>query len=141
MKSFKVLFALAFLLLSVNSFSQQMTDKQKESEQRKVNLFTSEEKDNLQVFYANQVDKMKLSEDKREEYYNILLFHTHQMSRLDDKDKDYTETEITEKFNSSQDRMNEKMKLLLTPEQYVMHLEAFSKIIYSVNRKKEQIKN
>lgn len=139
MKSFKELFVLAFLLLTSSSFSQQTTNKQKESEQRKVNIFTSEEKDNLQVFYTQQVDKMKLSEDKREAYYNILLFHTHQMSRLDDKDKDYTDAEITEKFNSSQDRMNEKMKLLLTPEQYVMHLEAFSKIIYSVNRKR--IKN
>ena len=31
--------------------------------------------------------------------------------------------------------MNEKMKALLTPEQYVIHLETFNKILYSVSRK------
>ncbi len=134
---FKKVLTFSLILLTTLGFSQEISQKQKEREQKKVTIFTPEEKDNLQRFYAEEVDKMKLSDEKRDEYYNILLFHTHEMSRLDDKDKDYTEAEITEKFNISHDKMNVKMKTLLTPKQYVIHLESFSKIIYSVNRKKE----
>ena len=72
MKSFKVLLTFAFLFLTASSFSQQMTEKQKEREQNKVNIFTSEEKSNLQRFYADEVTKMKLSEEKREKYYNYI---------------------------------------------------------------------
>lgn len=143
MQGLKQFFVLSFLLISISGFSQQLTEKQKEREQNKVHIFTSEEKDNLQRFYAEEVDKMNLSEEKKEEYYNILLSHTYDMSRLDDKDKDLTETEITKKFNMLHDKMNAKMKALLTPEQYLIHLETFNKILYSVNRKKElkNIKN
>ena len=63
------------------------------------------------------------------------------MARLNDKDKDFTEEEITVKFNALTDKMNAKMKAMLKPEQYVMHLETFNKILYSVDRKKEMKKN
>ncbi|WP_298551559.1 hypothetical protein [uncultured Algibacter sp.] len=132
LKSFLIL---SLILVTINGFSQQKTQKQKEREKNKVELYTPEEKDNLQEFYAEEVDKMKLSEEERDEYYNILLFYTHSMSRLDDKDKNYTQTEILDKFNTLHFKMNEKMKVVLTPEQYVIHLETFNKIIYSVSRK------
>ncbi len=141
MTPFKIVLTFSLILVTTLGFSQKMSQKQKEREQNKVNIHTSKENDNLQRFYAEEVDKMRLSDEKREEYYNILLSHTYDMSRLDDKDKDYTETEITEKFNAVIDKMNIKMKELLTPEQYVMHLETFSKIIYSVNRKRALNKN
>ncbi len=141
MTPFKIVLTFSLILVTTLGFSQKMSQKQKEREQNKVNIHTSKENDNLQRFYAEEVDKMGLSDEKREEYYNILLSHTYDMSRLDDKDKDYTETEITEKFNAVIDKMNIKMKELLTPEQYVMHLETFSKIIYSVNRKRALNKN
>ncbi|GAA4268347.1 hypothetical protein [Hyunsoonleella aestuarii] len=126
---------LTLILVTINGFSQQKTQEQKEREKSKVELYTPEEKDNLQNFYAEEVNKMKLSEEIKSEYYNILLFYTHSMSRLDDKDKDYTQEEISEKFNILHFKMNEKMKALLTPEQYVIHLETFNKILYSVSRK------
>ncbi|TGV03525.1 hypothetical protein [Flavivirga rizhaonensis] len=128
---------LCLILIATSGFSQKITEEQKEKEKNKVKIFTSEENDNLQRFYYEEVNKMKLSEEKREEYYNTLLFYTHSMSRLDDKDKNYTEKEMTEKFNELHDAMNTKMKALLTPEQYVIHLETFGKIMYSVNQKKK----
>lgn len=136
----KTLLTFSLILVTTVGFSQQLSEKQKEKEQNKVKIFTSEENDNLQRFYYEEVDKMKLSKEEREKYYDILLYHTYDMSRLDDKDKDYTEREITEKFNKLIDKMNAKMKALLTPAQYIMHLETFGKIIYSVNRKKEVVK-
>ncbi|WP_346880873.1 hypothetical protein [uncultured Algibacter sp.] len=135
MSPLKSILVLCLILVTLNGFSQQKTKKQIEREKNKVELYTSEEKDNLQDFYAEEVDKMKLSEEKRDEYYSTLLFYTHSMSRLDDKDKDYTQAEILEKFNKLHFEMNEKMKALLTPEQYVIHLETFNRIIYSVSRK------
>ncbi|MDO5979544.1 hypothetical protein [Flavivirga spongiicola] len=141
MLSFKTFLTFSLILITTVGFSQQMSQKQKEKEQNKVKIFTSEENDNLQRFYNEEVNKMKLSKEEREKYYDILLYHTYDMSRLDDKDKNYTETEITEKFNTIIDKMNAKMKALLTPDQYIMHLEIFGKIIYSVNRKKDLDKN
>ncbi|MFI1743087.1 hypothetical protein [Thalassobellus sediminis] len=135
MSLLKPILTLSLIFVTLNAFSQQKTEKQKEREKNKVELYTPEEKDNLQEFYAEEVDKMKLSEEERDEYYNILLFYTHSMSRLDDKDKNYTQTEILDKFNTLHFKMNEKMKVLLTPEQYVIHLETFNRIIYSVSRK------
>ncbi|TXG39228.1 hypothetical protein [Seonamhaeicola maritimus] len=135
MSPLKSILALSLILVTINGFSQQKTQEQKEREKNKVELYTPEEKDNLQNFYAEEVNKMKLSEEIKSEYYNILLFYTHSMSRLDDKDKDYTQEEISGKFNILHFKMNEKMKALLTPEQYVIHLETFNKILYSVSRK------
>ncbi len=135
MNPLKSILLLSLILVTINGFSQKKTQKQKEREKNKVELYTPEEKDNLQDFYAEEVDKMKLSEEERDEYYSTLLFYTHSMSRLDDKDKDYTQAEILEKFNILHFKMNEKMKILLTPEQYVIHLETFNRIIYSVSRK------
>lgn len=136
MKSFEIVLSTAFSLLAICVFSQENGAKQNEKNQHKVNIFTSEEKDALQNFYADEVNKMKMSDEKEEEYYNILLYHTYSMSRLDDKDKGYSENEITKKFNILQGKMNTKMKALLSQEQYVIHLETFSKILYSVNRKR-----
>ncbi len=135
MSPLKSILALSLILVTINGFSQQKTQEQKEREKNKVELYTPKETDNLQRFYAEEVDKMKLSEEDRDEYYNTLLFYTYSMSRLDDKDKDYTQAEILEKFNTLHLKMNEKMKALLTPEQYVIHLETFNRIIYSVSRK------
>ncbi len=137
----KTILTFSLILLTTVGFSQQASQNRKEKEQKKVKIFTSEENDNLQRFYYEEVDKMKLSKAEREKYYNILLYHTYDMSRLDDKDKDYTETEITEKFNTIVDKMNAKMKAWLTADQYVMHLEIFGKIVYSVNRKRDLNKN
>ena len=136
----KLLFVLTFLTVSISSFSQELTEKQKERKNNKVEIFTSEERDNLQRFYYDEVNKMGLSDKEREEYYEVLLYHVFEMARLNDKDKDFTEEEITVKFNALTDKMNAKMKAMLKPEQYVMHLETFNKILYSVDRKNKMRK-
>lgn len=131
----KLLFALAFLTISISSFSQELSEKQKERENNKVKIFTSEERDNLQRFYHEEVNKMGLTDKEKEEYYEVLLYHTYEMARLNDKDKDLTEDEITKKFNELTDTLNGKMKAMLKPEQYIMHLETFNKVLYSVKRR------
>ena len=136
----KLLFVLTFLTVSISSFSQELTEKQKERKNNKVEIFTSEERDNLQRFYYDEVNKMGLSDKEREEYYEVLLYHVFEMARLNDKDKDFTEEEISVKYNELTDKMNGKMKAMLKPEQYVMHLETFNKILYSVDRKNKMRK-
>ena len=77
-----------------------------------------------------------MSKEDEEKYSNILSFYVNNMTRVNDKDKDFSEDEMTEQYNKLFDEMNVKMKALLTPENYVIHLEAFSKILYSVNTKR-----
>lgn len=133
---YKVVLISGFLLSTLSGFSQQITKKQKEREQNKVEIYTSEEKDNLQRLFNDEVKKMKLTEAEESNYYETLVFYTYDISRLDDKDKDFTEEERREKFNTIINKMNAKMKALLTPKQYLMHLENFGKILYSVNQKR-----
>ncbi|WP_271764772.1 hypothetical protein [Aquimarina algiphila] len=124
------------LFFCISVFSQTQEEKQAEREKNKVEIFTSGEKDNLQFFFKEQVDKMKLTEDLRDDYYGIILYYTNKMRRIGDKNKGYTEAEIKTKFDAMVIKLNDEVKEILTKEQYPMHRESFSKIVTSVYNRK-----
>lgn len=123
----------AILLLMFISVSAQA---QEEKVKEKVKIFTSGEKDNLQFFFKEQVDKMKLSEDLRDDYYGIILYYTNKMGRIGNKDKGYTEAEKKTKLDAMVIQLNDEAKEILTKEQYQIHKESFGKIITSVYNRK-----
>lgn len=135
MNSKKLITLCVFTLLFVGVYGQK-TQKELEREKNKVEMYTSKEKDNLQRWFYEEVNKMGLSETERESYYSILLSHTYDMGRLDDHDKDFTDEERPGELHKIVKKMNAKIKELLTTEQYILHLESFDKILYSVNRKR-----
>ena len=135
MKSIKKIILLLLFLSTTFMFSQERTQKQLEREQNKFDIFTPEENAELQYFYDAIINKMKLSEEEEELYYTILTFYTFDMARLDDKDKDFTKEEIRIKFNDLVNKMNTKIKVSFTVEQYIIHLEGFSEVIRLVSQR------
>ncbi|WP_299187911.1 hypothetical protein [uncultured Aquimarina sp.] len=120
------------LITFLSTYSQTQDEKLQERQKNKVEIFSSDEKDNLQVFVAGEVDKMKLSEDLQDDYYMILGYHTNKMGRLDDKDAQFTEKEIISKFKIMVKELDKDMKEILTNDQFAIHKESFGKIITSV---------
>jgi hypothetical protein len=109
------------------SSSQEYTKKN-----RKVTIFTPEEKDNLQQWFKEEVEKMKLTKEEEDEYDSILTYYMVKIARLDDKDKDFTKEELkieAEKLLAKQDA---ELKLTLTAEQYAIHKEIFGEFIRAV---------
>ncbi|WP_103072187.1 hypothetical protein [Aquimarina sediminis] len=129
------------LLIFVTTFGQTHEEKLLERQKNKVEIFTSGEKDNLQFFFNEQVDKMKLSEDLRDDYYGIILYYTNKMGRIGDRNKGYTEAEKKTKLDAMVIQLNDEVKEILTKEQYQIHKESFGKIITSVYNRKGWDKN
>jgi len=122
-----------FVCSSVNS--QTLTEKQKEREKNKVELYTPEEKDNLQMWFYEETNKLGLSEDVRNEYSRIITDNIFDMRRLNDKDSENTPEEVTEKFNRLVEKTNASVKPLLTDEQFEMHKKNYGKLTEAALKK------
>ena len=126
-------FVLGLLLFSSYlSMGQTNDEKQQQRQNNKVEIFTSSEKDNLQSFVAEQVEKMNLTEDLQDDYYMIIGYHSNKMARLNDKDSDLTEQQIISKFKIILGIMDKDVQEILSKEQFDIHKESFDKIVTSV---------
>jgi hypothetical protein len=130
-----LLFSFLVVLYTSASFSQVNKQKQIQREKDKVTIFTPEERSNLQLWFYDQTQLMGLTEETNIEYERIFYTYIYQMSRLNDKDKDYSDEEINDLFEQLVDKMNVEMKQLLTREQYIQHLENFGEIVRRAYRK------
>ncbi|MFC5048501.1 hypothetical protein ACFSTE_08465 [Aquimarina hainanensis] len=107
---------------------------------KKVEIFTPQERDNLQVWFHEKVKDMKLGMEVEEEYFSIVLYHIVKITRLDDK-KTLTKEEIRDKAKTLLLKQNKEVKGILTEEQYAKHLSIFGDIIKSVHNRKTQQKD
>ena len=118
-----------FLASSLSMKGQEMTQKQKEYQENKVEIFTLEERDNIQMWVQEEVVKMGLSEEEMGEYNNILLYYLGKLRRFDDKDMGNSKEEIIQKLDELIIKQNEDVKEVLSEEQYEMHLEFYDKMV------------
>ncbi|WP_146192560.1 hypothetical protein [Xanthomarina spongicola] len=119
------------------AFSQDLkSEKELRRQAAKVDtVYTVQERANIEAWFYERVNEMHLSDEEREEYDTIVYSYIFQMSRLNDKDKDYTIDEIHVKFDDIVDTMNAELKSVLTTEQYINHLENFNEIVRSIYHK------
>lgn len=129
------------VLFSCSLSAQTLTAKQKEREKNKVEIYSAEERDNLQRYYHEEVSKMNLSEKEESNYYETLVSYTYDMARLNDKDKGLNSEEIKTKLDGLVTKMNSEMKSMLSTEQYIIHLETFNKVLTSIYHKQNWDKN
>ncbi len=132
----KPFISLLLFISTITVFGQTFEEKLAERALNKVDLYTSKENDNLQIFYAEQVKKMKLSDEVTEEYYMSLTYYTNKMGRLGAKDKNYSDSEMKTKFDGLVAELNTEMHEVLTDDQFQIHKETFNKIIESVYTRK-----
>ena len=112
-----------------------------ENENNKVQLFSSEERDNLQFWINDEIDKLGLSPKERDEYVSVILYYTVKISRLDDHDMGYEKDEILERFEELMNKMHAEMKTLLNADRYEQHLEIFKELTRSYKNRLERVKN
>ncbi len=125
---FQILFF--FLFFSYSAFAQ--TQKTTQTE-----LFSNVERDSLQMWFYDRATVMGLKDDKREEFYNIVLYHTYKMRALEKKEKGYTPEEIRSKFEALITKQNTEVKAILDEKQYRYYLETYDKLLEDVYKRKD----
>ncbi|MCO5723267.1 hypothetical protein [Robiginitalea marina] len=101
----------------------------------KVQIFTQEEKDNLQLWYHEGLQKMGLSEETEARYQSILTYYAVKMARLDDRDQEWTPEQFKGKLKEYLTKQESEIRKILTPEQYTMHEEIYGEFLRSVYRR------
>ncbi len=124
-----ILFAI-FSLVCFNLNAQELS-----KEERKVEIFSSEEKDNLQLWFRDEVKRMNLNEEEMSQYSSIIVYYIAKIARLDDKDKDYSEERFKKELNSLLAKQDIELEDLLTTEQFDIHKEIYGEFLRSAYRR------
>jgi len=134
----KLFYTLLMFFICFSISSQTMTEKQKEREINKVEIYSSDEKDNTQLWFYNKTNEMNLTKPVRNQYNQIITGTVFEMRRLNDKDKGYTQDEINSKFDELVEKTNVSVKPILSDEQYEMHLHNFGKLTHNAKAKQNK---
>ena len=105
----------------------------------KVEIYTSEERDNLQYWFHEKIGPMAMSDTTSDQYFAILTKYGYKIGRLNDKDQSYTNLQIMRKVDSLVVLQNSELKLLLTEKQFELHQENYKDIIYSIKTRLEEV--
>ncbi|MFT4847904.1 MAG: hypothetical protein ACI83B_000427 [Sediminicola sp.] len=119
LKHFLLILSLVFAL--PNLYAQKYT-----KAERKVQIFTPEEKDNLQMWFHREIYKMDFTEEELDEYYAVIFYYIAKISRLDDLDKGYTKEEFKVELNKLLVKQDVDLKEMLTEDRYNVHKEIFN---------------
>ncbi|WP_412986644.1 hypothetical protein [Pontimicrobium sp. IMCC45349] len=138
MKTIKSLLVVTLMLTGVTINSQTLTPQQQERENNKVEILTNEEKWDIQVWFYQEIQKMNLDEETLNQYESYFSMYSSRMTRLDDKDKDYTYTEVIEKLDELVVQLNNKMKEILPQESYKIHEENVTVLMKYIKLKMER---
>jgi len=101
-------------------------------------IFTSGEKDNIQMWFHDEVDIMNLTEKKEKTYLDIVFYYIPKMRHLRDKDKGYSKREFLVLLDELLLKQNKEMITFLTDEEYLKHLEIYNRLLKSINNKLEE---
>jgi hypothetical protein len=119
LKYFLLILSLVFAL--PNLYAQEYT-----KAERKVQIFTPDEKDNLQMWFHKEIYKMDFTEEELDEYYAVIFYYVAKISRLDDLDKGYTEEEFKVELNKFLVKQDVDLKEMLTEERYNLHTTIYA---------------
>lgn len=125
--------SILFVLFSMIYFN--LTAQELSKEERKVEIFSSEEKDNLQRWFHDEVKRMGLNEEEMSQYSSIIVYYVAKIARLDDKDKDFSEEQFKKELNGLLARQDKELEDLLTPEQFDIHKEIYGEFLRSAYRR------
>ena len=127
----KCLSLIALTLLTANVVFAQNTVE----EDNKVQIFTYEEKANLQLWYNEELQRMGFSPEELSQYYSIVFYHVAKIARLDDKDQDFTEDEFKAELNKQLAKQDADLREILTEEQMEIHHEIYGEFLRSAYKR------
>lgn len=108
------------LLVGLNSYAQEYS-----KAERKVQIFTPDEKDNLQMWFHKEIHAMDFTEEELDEYYAVVFYYISKISRLDDLDKGYTAAEFKVELNKLLAKQDADIKEMLTSDRYEIHNKTY----------------
>lgn len=123
-------------LLGLNAFSKEQINKTI-TNYVTIEIFTSQDKDYLQLWHYDQVLRMDLSEKERDEYFSVLNTYTYKMSRLGLSKYKFTDSEWKYEFIKLANKLDAAMKSSLSINNYKIHHETFDKIEHVVYQKRD----
>jgi|GEM_PF-6302354 len=136
MNQIKYLLA-AIALVSTLQLSAQETDSEFEiAPDGRELLLTPKDKDFLQLWFYEQVLKMTLDSEGRDDYSSLLTYYTYRMGRITLPKYGYTDAEQQQEFDRLVGELNDEMEDFLNEEDYKVHMESFGKIEELVYKKK-----
>ena len=130
MRYFKYLILLMSLLAFTNINSQEF-----DKTTRKVEIFTHQERDYLQMWFHNEVNAMKFTEEELDEYYAVIFYYISKISRLDDLDKGYTQEEFKKELNKYLTFQDKELKGMLSKEQFELHNKIYGEFLKSAYKR------
>lgn len=130
MTKFKYVLLLSLVCTFTNLQSQDLT-----KEERKVQIFTPDEKDNLQMWFHKEIHKMEFSQEELDDYNAVIVYYISKISRLDDLDKHYSKEEFKIELNKLLDKQNIDLQELLTPERYELHTKIYAEFLRSAYKR------
>ena len=111
------------------------TQAQSETEDNKVQIFTYEEKANLQNWFQEEIQQMNLSQEQEASYSSIITYYVAKIARLDDKDQDYSKEEFKAKLNEFLGKQDADLKEILSDEQFAIHKEIYGEFLRSAYKR------
>lgn len=117
---YTLLLTVMFVGVSTTTFAQSKLKNTKKS--TKIDVFTPEEKDNIQVWFLERTDELKLNSKQNEEYTKVLLSNLNALFHLTDTDKNYSISEIKDKMDNIFIKINKESKPIMSLKQYETHL-------------------
>lgn len=128
----KLMVLLTFINFYCNGYCQEV-ERQKDLEENKEgSIYTPEEEEYMEKWFAENISKMNLTDEEITEYNEILLYYTSKMGQLSKNENKYSNKELKQELNKLVDKMNNKMEAFMTKEQYKMHVDNFKLLLWNV---------
>ena len=128
-------FTCIFLVFCSTICAQELTEKQKEYQENKMQIFTLEERNNIQNWIQKEFAQMNLSEEKEAQYSTILLSYMGKIQRLDDKDMGNSKEDIIQKMDEMIVNQDKELEKILSPEEFAMHVKIYDRLLLSVKNR------
>ena len=131
----KLITTLACMILFFTSNAQIRTESEIEKDKNRVRAYSYEEMDSIQLRFGKGVKQMFLTDEKEEEYLNIISTYVVKMGRLNDADLNYSNKEMSDRYFKLKNKLETEVKSILTDEQYKKHQNNFGSIEKSIEKR------
>ena len=128
MRTLRLAFICMVFMLSFGICAQNKEIKDVERQ----DLFTSKERDSLQFWFYDRATVMGLQGDKRDEFYNIVIYHTFKMKNLNKPEKGFSDDEVRTKVQELLRKQHQEVRAMLNDKQYTYYVETMTKIMDEV---------
>lgn len=127
--------AIIFFLLLPAAVSAQEDDSSSSSMNANKYIFTDQERDSLQLWFYDRATVMGLEDEKRDEFYNIVLNYAGKARALRKKELEYSSGQEQEKFEQLLKKQHEEVRAILDDKQYTYYLDTYNKLLKSVYKR------